>query len=414
MSNKHSKQTISLIAIIIFCLFNNNIQAQTKTKDDILGRMGSNVITTAVPFLQIAPDTRIGGMGEAGVAVLNDANAQHWNPAKYICSDNQYGFSVSYSPWLAGLHVRDIYLLYASGFGKFTSNDALSGSVRYFSMGNMEITNEEGEVQQNYKPHEFAIDLAYSRQLIENLSMAVTGRFIYSNLTSVNPNRENKPGLSGAADISLFYLHKFKTNRLYSSNIAFGLNISNIGAKISYSSSSERDFLPANFRVGIAYSMNIDKYNRLVFAFDINKLLVPTPPIYATDSNGVVIINQTTGKPVIDKGRDPNISSAEAVFTSWGDAPGGFKEEMSEFVLNVGLEYSYNNILFIRTGYFNESQYKGRRKYFTFGVGLKYSVFAIDAAYILPVGTKQHPLENTLRFSISFEFGQPKKVQVGY
>ncbi len=155
--------------------------------------------------------------------------------------------------------------------------------------------------------------------------------------------------------------------------------------------------------------MNIDQYNRFVFAFDLNKLLVPTPPVYATDSStGAIIINKTTGKPVIDKGRDPNISSAAAVFTSWFDAPGGFKEEMHEFVLNFGIEYSYNDLLFLRAGYFNESKYKGRRKYFTFGVGLKYSIFAIDAAYILPVGTKSHPLENTLRFSISFDFGQQK------
>ncbi len=206
---------IFFLLIIIIIHFSTHIFAQTKTKDDLLGRMGSNVITTAVPFLQIAPDTRIGGMGEAGVAVLNDGNAQHWNPAKYIFSNKDYGVSLSYSPWLAGLKVNDIYLLYLSGYGKITQNDAVSGSIRFFSMGDMEITNEEGDKIQNYKPHEFAIDIAYNRQLIPNLSMAVTGRFIYSNLTTVNPNRENKPGLSGAADISLFYTKNLKTSVTY-------------------------------------------------------------------------------------------------------------------------------------------------------------------------------------------------------
>lgn len=400
--------TFVITALIIFLSgnFTQTYAQRASTRNDILGRLGSNVISTGVPFLLIAPDTRIGGMGEAGVAVEGDMNAQHWNPSKYIYSPNNFGLSVSYSPWLAGLGVNDIYLLYLSAYGKVTDKDGISGSLRYFSMGDMEITNEEGELITDYTPHEFALDLSYERQLIPDLSMAVTGRFIYSDL-STSTTTENKPGLAGAADISLFYHKKLRAEKLNYSQIAFGLNISNIGNKISYSSSMERDFLPANFRTGIAYTMKIDQYNKLVFALDFNKLLVTTPPVYKTDENGSIIYDEVTGEPVIDKGRNPKTTTAaSAVFTSWFDAPGGFVEELHEYIVNMGIEYSYNDLLFVRTGYFNESNYKGRRKYMTFGIGIKYSVFSIDAAYILPVNSRNHPLQNTLRFSISFDFNK--------
>ncbi|MBR4453533.1 MAG: type IX secretion system outer membrane channel protein PorV [Bacteroidales bacterium] len=396
---KKSLKNSFVSLLILSCLFSpfyaNAQKQEVHIKNDLWGRIGHNVISTAVPFLLIAPDTRIGGMGETGVAVENDNNAQHWNPAKYIMAEKDYGVSVSYSPWLAGLGINDIYLLYASAYGKVTDKDAISGSIRYFSMGNMELTNEEGEPITHTHPHEFAIDLAYSRELVPDLSMAVTGRFIYSYLSTIT-NTDSKPGLAGAADISLFYHKKLRARVLAGSKIGVGLNISNIGNKISYSGSLERDFLPANFRLGIAYTMDIDKYNRFVFAFDVNKLLVPTPPIDTVDAEG----NHTMF------GKDNNISSAAAVFTSWFDAPTGFVEEMNEFILNLGIEYSYNDLLFIRTGYFNETEKKGRRKYMTFGVGIKYSIFAIDAAYILPVNQRNHPLQNTLRFSISFDFNK--------
>ena len=367
----------------------------------------SNPITTAVPFLLIAPDSRLGGMGEAGAAVLGDMNAQHWNPAKYLFSENNGGFSVSYSPWLAGLDVNDIYLLYLSGYAKVSKMDAISFSLRFFSMGKMELRDMTGEkIGPDVTPHEFAIDAAYSRMLVEGLSMSVTGRFIYSKLSNYSPTQDIKPGLSGAADISLFYQKKFKSRKMHAHNLNLGLNISNIGAKITYSEIRDmRDFLPANFRLGIAYDMHFDKYNRMTLAFDVNKLLVTTPPAFRrdTNANGTVDI-------VVDKGRDPyKTSAAAAVFTSWGDAPGGFSEEMKEFILNFGLEYAYNDLLFVRAGYFNEAKTKGARKYLTFGVGIKYSVFAIDASYILPVASRTHPLANTLRFTLSFDFGPPKK-----
>ncbi|MDR0368851.1 MAG: type IX secretion system outer membrane channel protein PorV [Bacteroidales bacterium] len=396
-----------LVLALCITFFSWNTYAQ-KGSEVILGQT-NNAITTAVPFLLIAPDSRIGGMGETGVAILGDMNAQHWNPAKYLFSENIGGFSLSYSPWLAGLHVRDIYLAYLSGYYKITKMDAVSFSLRFFSMGKMDLTDINGYFIIQAHPYEFAIDAAYSRMLVENLAMSVTGRFIYSNLSTYSSTGDLKPGLSGAADISLFYTKPFRPGKLHKHNLNVGLNISNIGAKVSYSDINiYSDFLPANFRLGIAYDMFFDKYNKLTLAFDVNKLLVTTPPVYLRDTNGFIVMENDI--PVVDRGRNPyTTSAAAAVFTSWGDAPGGFREEMNEFILNFGLEYIYNDLLSMRTGYFNEAKTKGARKYITFGVGIKYSVFAIDASYILPVASRSHPLEHTVRFTLSFDFGIPKQ-----
>ncbi|MBP7102183.1 MAG: type IX secretion system outer membrane channel protein PorV [Bacteroidales bacterium] len=412
MSNKLTRIKYLFIGLL---LLRGTLMSYTQSGNDILGRdkINANPITTAVPFLMIGPDSHTGGMGEVGVALLNDLNAQHWNPAKYVFSPNIGGISVSYSPWLFGLGLNDIYLAYLSGYYKITDMDAVSMSLRFFSMGDMELMDYEGRnpLGDNVmvSPHEFSIDAAYSRKFTKELSMSVAGRFIYSNLTNVSGVSSTtegiKPGLSGAADISLFYRKNLNAERLYKSILCFGLNFSNIGAKISYSSSLERDFLPANFRIGTAYTMYIDKYNSLTFALDFNKLLVPTPPKYATDSFGV-IIRDPEGNAIIEAGKDPYKSSVVgAVFTSWYDAPDGFKEEMSEFIINVGLEYAYNDLLYIRAGYFNEAQTKGDRKYLTAGVGIKYSIFALDASYIIPVNQRNHALENTLRFTLSFDIG---------
>jgi hypothetical protein len=376
----------------------------------------ANVITTSVPSLLIGPDSRIGGMGETGVAVDKDINAQHWNPAKYVFSENPFGLGFSFSPWLAGLGVNDIYLAYLAGYAKVSKMDAISFSLRYFSMGDMEFTNIDGQIIGRYSPREFAIDAAYSRKLVENWSMAVTGRFVYSkltNYTSYGDQTSIKAGITGAVDVSLFYNKDLRAERVESSHIAWGLCLSNIGGKVSYSTvSTVRSFLPANFRTGIAYTVGLDKYNKLTLAFDLNKLLVPTMPTWKRDSSGRIMLNPNND-PIIDKGgwkgklpRD--ISPAEALLVSWVDAPGGFGEEMREFIENFGLEYDYSDLFFIRTGFFNEAKTKGNRKYITFGVGIKYSMFSIDASYILPVSRRNHPLENTLRFSLTFDFGTKK------
>ena len=403
--------------IIIISTFTFMIAAMSESysqASDILGQDWSkkrNVITTAVPSLIIGPDSRMGAMGEAGVAIEKDINAQHWNPAKYVFFDNVFGIGLSYSPWLAGLGVNDIYLAYLSAYAKASPMDAVSFSLRFFSMGDMEFTNNEGEVIGRYSPREFAIDAAYSRKLIDNLSMAVSFRFLYSKLANFTPygDQDIKPGMTGAVDVSLFYNKDLRADKVERSNIAWGLCMSNIGGKVSYSTTLVRSFLPANFRTGIAYTVGIDKYNKITLAFDLNKLLVTTPPLYATDSVGGGLERDPEGNPIVAKGHNPlTTSPAQAIVTSWFDAPGGFKEEMREFIQNIGIEYGYNDLFFIRTGFFNEAQTKGNRKYITFGVGLKYSMFSIDASYILPVSTRNHPLENTLRFSLTFDFNGDK------
>ncbi len=410
---KHKTLKKIIISLLFICLYLTTIGQNNDNTTDAVGRLRANAITTAVPFLMIGPDSHLGGMGEVGAAVPNDLNAQFWNPAKYVFSPNIGGLSVSYSPWLFGLGLNDIYLAYLSGYYKPSDMDAISVSLRFFSMGEMELRDYEGNNplggDTKVNPHEFSIDAAYSRKFTPELSMAVAGRFIYSNLTTVSGVSSTtegiKPGLSGAADIALFYQKSFNTEKLYKSIIGLGVNFSNIGAKISYSSSLARDFLPANFKIGTAYTMYIDKYNSLTFAFDLNKLLVPTPPIYATDSFGVVL-RDVNGDAVIEKGKDPYKSSVVgAIITSWYDAPGGFVEEMSEFIINLGIEYGYSDLLFIRAGYFNEAKTKGNRKYLTAGVGIKYSIFALDASYIIPVNERNHALENTLRFTLSFDIG---------
>jgi hypothetical protein len=409
MTKKRMQRRIAIAAVFV-CMITSMSEAYSQ--NSVIGQdKRRNVITTAVPSLIIGPDSRIGAMGESGVAVGKDINAQHWNPSKYVFLENKLGVGVSFSPWLAGLGINDIYLAYLAGYLKLTNMDAISFSLRYFSMGEMELTDMTGAIIAKAAPHEFAIDAAYSRKLVDNLSMAVSGRFIYSHLSNytASGNQDDiKPGMAGAADISLFYTKDLKATTVDNHNIAWGLCLSNLGSRVSYSNSNTyRSFLPANFRVGVAYTLGMDKFNKITFSFDLNKYLVPTPPLYATDSSGGVIKNGDD--PVIAKGRDPRkTSSAEAIFTSWFDAPGGFGEEMREFIQNVGIEYAYNDIFFARTGFFNEAKTKGNRKYLTVGVGLKYSMFSIDACYILPVSSRNHPLENTLRFSLTFDFYNKK------
>jgi len=408
------ERIIIVCALMLMSSAVNKSYSQTGLGQEL--HKSSNVITTAVPSLLIGPDSRLGAMGETGVAVEKDINAQHWNPSKYVFSENPFGLGFSFSPWLAGLGVNDIYLAYLAGYAKVSQMDAISFSLRYFSMGDMEFTDADGQSKGRFSPREFAIDAAYSRKLVDNWSMAVTGRFIYSklaNYSSYGDQNSIKAGVTGAVDVSLFYTKDLRAEKVESNNIAWGLCLSNIGGKISYSTSSDyRSFLPANFRTGIAYTVGMDKYNKLTLTLDLNKLLVPTWPTYKKDSVNRIMLDPN-GNPIIDKGgwkgklpRD--ISPAEALVVSWFDAPGGFREEMREFIQNFGLEYGYNDLFFIRTGFFNEATTKGNRKYITFGVGVKYSMFAIDACYILPVSRRNHPLENTLRFSLTFDFGTDK------
>lgn len=391
------------IAVLIIITASTNIYAQqyTASGQDV------NVITTAVPFLIIAPDARSGGMGEAGVASEPDANSMHWNPAKYAFIDKKFGFALSYSPWLRKL-VNDINLAYLSGYWKIDDRQAVAASLLYFSLGDITFTDEYGIDKGTYNPNEFSLDATYSRKFSEVISGAVAGRFIYSNLTQGQyvQGVETSPGTSIAADVSVFYTKPVDLGNM-DGDVNWGINISNIGTKISYSkTATQKDFIPTNLRAGAGFKVNFDDYNSLMTMLDFNKLLVPTPPIYATDTNGQQIIDDE-GNPVIADGRNPNVSVVQGMIQSWYDAPGGFSEEMREWAIAFGIEYWYAKQFSVRGGFFYEDATKGNRKFFTVGAGLRYSVFGLDLSYLIPL-EQQHPLENTLRFTLFFNFDPVK------
>lgn len=396
----------AVIGLISICkIYAQYVDPVNKT--DYLGRMNS--ITTAVPFLLIAPDSRSGAMGDIGAATSADANSQHHNPAKNIFNENKFGISISYSPWLNKL-VNDINLAYISTFLKLTEHDAIAMSLRYFSLGDIAFTSETGEPLNTQRPNEFALDFTYSRKLIDQLSMAITPRFIYSDLTArqFSGGVETKAGIAGAADISLFYEQDFKSKRLENQTLRAGLNISNIGNKMSYSDGTDRrDFISTNLKIGLGYTMEFDEHNSLALNCEFNKLLVPTQPVYKTDSLDNYIYD-ASGNKEIASGYDPNVSVPMGMIRSFYDAPGGFREELTEINWAIGIEYNYSDLLFVRAGYFNEHKNKGNRKFFTVGAGIRYNILGIDVSYLFAV-SQHHPLENTLRFTLSFDFVSFKK-----
>lgn len=372
--------------------------AQT-SKPNYIGQ-DLNTVTTAVPFLMIAPDARGGALGDAGVSSTPDAFSQHWNPAKFAFIDTDMGFSLSYSPWMRKL-VSDINLAYVTGYKKLDDNSAISGSLLYFSLGDIVFTDIAGQTIGNYRPNEFALDFAYSRKLSPDFSAAISARYIHSNLTQGQDvgSTTTKPGNSVATDVSVYYqknTNVFNTPAVFS----WGVNISNIGAKISYTNDNTRkDFIPTNLRIGPSLMFNLDDYNSLTFMADFNKLLVPTPP--RVDSAGNIIA-----------GKNPDVGVPQGMIQSFYDAPGGFKEELHEITLSFGAEYWYNKQFALRAGYFYEHPTKGNRKYFTMGAGLKYTKFRLDLSYLIP--TEQHnPLENTLRFSMILDFDALKSKDTG-
>jgi hypothetical protein len=348
-------------------------------------------ITTAVPFLRISPDARSGAMGDVGIAISADANSQYWNVAKIPFTEKKYGVSLTYTPWLKDL-VPDIWLGYISGFAKFgeENNQAVSASLRYFNLGDINYTNIDAQPIGTGKPREFAFDFGYSRRLSPYLSTGLSLRYIHSAIAAgVTSTANYKPGNAFAADLGVFYSRTNEGDGGGRSNtLALGAILSNIGSKISYNT-LRRDFIPTNLGLGAAYTYQADEYNKVTFALDVNKLLVPSPQI---DTAGNMYYP-------VDK------SVVSGVFGSFGDAPGGFGEELREFQLSAGIEYWYQNQFAVRAGYFYEDKTKGDRKYFTCGVGVKYNVFNINVAYLVPSGSgiNRNPLSNTLRFSLMFE-----------
>lgn len=348
-----------------------------------------NAIQTVVPFLTIAPDSRSGAMGDVGVATTPDVYSQHWNPAKFAFIDGKAGVGISYSPWLRNL-VPDINIAYLTGYYRIDKKQVASASLLYSSLGDVPFTDEFGNLERNFKPNELAFDVGYSRIFAEHFSGGIAFRFIYSNLTggTYSGGDATKAGTSFAADISGYYTNKIS---LFSKDgdVAFGVNFSNIGSKMSYSDDQKSDFIPMNLRIGGSTSLNLDNFNKIALAIDFNKLLVPTPPIYNNDME-------------IIYGKDPNVAVPIAIFQSFYDAPGGFKEEIHEITSSIGLEYWYNNQFAIRTGYFHENASKGNRKYFTAGAGFRLKGFEIDFSYLMPT-VSNHPLARTLRFSLAFD-----------
>lgn len=368
---------------------------------DLSGRV--NTITTAVPFLMICPDSKQGGMGEVGVATAPDANSIHWNSAKLAFADKKTGAAISVTPWLRQL-VPDIYLYYVSGYTKISKTQAVGASLRYFSLGNITFTDIVGNTTGQFRPNEFQFSLAYSQKLSETFSAGMAMSYVRSNLTgnyTLSNGQATRPGQTGAVDVGLYYQSKKLEVGGKKSIATAGLSVNNIGAKISYS--VKKDFIPINLRLGGGLKMDLDDYNTFGIYADVNKLLVPTPPVYLKTVSGTDSINPSTNEKIITAGKDPNVGVSKGIVQSFGDAPGGMSEELKEINCSVGFEYWYAKTFAVRAGYFNEAKTKGNRKFFTAGIGVRYNVFGLDMAYLIPI-TQRNPLQNTLRFTLSFDF----------
>ena len=351
-----------------------------------------------VTSLAIAPDARSGGMVDIGAATDPDVNSQYWNPAKYPFCISRAGLSLNYTPWLRQL-TNDIDLANLTGYYRIGEYDALSASLRYFSLGEVIVASSEGET---IKPYEMAVDVAYSRMLSETFSAAVALRYIYSDL-AYTADDETTPGSAFAADIALYHQgYLMMGNR--ECQLGWGVNVSNIGSKISYDEGNTSEFLPTNLRLGASLLIPLDEYNRLTLSADANKLLVPTRPtmeqyIEETGADDQDFSGYTSW---LQEDGYYNVSPISGIFKSFNDAPGGMKEELQEIQWSVGAEYSYNDKFFLRAGYHYEHPNKGNRKYYTLGAGFKMNVFSLDAGYVIS-SAQTNPLDQTLRFSLSFD-----------
>jgi hypothetical protein len=414
---KYSRIAAGILGLVM--LNGENAAAQQQHQD-------LNAITTAVPFLLIAPDSRAGGMGDAGVATAPDANSIHWNPSKLAFVDREMGISLSYIPWLRQL-VPDINLSYLSFFKRIDENQTIATSLFYSSLGEIIFTDEQGLQVGTFRPNEFAFDVAYARRLGERFSGGIAARYIYSNLTMGQQvgGLDTRPGMSVAADVSGFYTNPDIEVGGMPATLNFGAAIKNIGAKMAYSATGRRDFIPVHMRLGPALTLKPDEFNAITFTFEAHKLLVPTPPIQDPFDNQRIIA-----------GRDPDVGVAAGIFGSFADAPGTpvrdeagnrvfddqgmlvvergsvLREELREVNLSFGIEYWYDKQFALRAGYFHEHASKGNRKYLSFGAGLKYNVFGLDLAYIVPT-VQRHPLANTLRFTLHLDFEAFKGGQRG-
>jgi hypothetical protein len=391
---KSSKLTIIVLYSCLCFMYSNSSAQSLPTGQETK----YNPISTAVPFLTITPDSRHGAMGNVGAATSPDANSQYLNPSKYAFVEEKFGIGVSFTPWLRNL-TNDINLAYVSGFYRINNTQTIGSSLRYFSMGQVSLTDQSGAFLAYANPNEYAVDFSYSRKLSDFLSGGIAFRYIRTDLSGGYGQMNYSPGNAVAADVSFFY-NKTWSGEEHSKTIAAGINFSNIGSKISYNDGQTKEFLPANLRLGATFTGELDGNSSLSFSLDLNKLLVPTPsPGEISDGDGGTIV-------LPDNSSDQTV--IEAIFTSFSDAPGGLEEELQEITVSTGLEYWYNKKFALRAGYFYEAQYKGNRKYFTAGAGVNLNFCAIDFSYLIPAA-QNNPLANTIRISILFSADSFKK-----
>ncbi|MFN9709802.1 MAG: type IX secretion system outer membrane channel protein PorV [Bacteroidota bacterium] len=353
-----------------------------------------NVVTTAVPMLRISPDARSGAMGDLGIASTPDANSSFWNAAKIPFSESRSALGITYTPWLKSLGLNDVYIVTAAGYYKFAENQAVSASLRYFNLGSIQFTDFAGNNLNEFRPREWALDAGYSRSLSEKLGVGISLRYIFSNLAnSSSSGTPYKPGQAVSGDVALYY------NGLNEAGEGFtaGAVMSNLGSKINYTNNADGgDYIPANLGIGGMYHYVIDETSKISFGVDINKLLVPTPP----NDTSAARLREYRSKGVVS-----------SWFSSLGDAPGGFSEELQEFQISTGGEYAYNNMFFVRAGYFYEGKLKGNRRFFSAGVGINYNKLNFNFSYLIPSGQgiNQNPLSNTTRFGIIFDLSGNKE-----
>ena len=389
------------IAILLLCLSAVQISKAQEAQ---------RVITTGVPFLLIASDARAAGLADQGVATSPDAFSQQWNPAKYAFSSDKQGFSVSYTPYLTAL-VNDISLGQVNYYNRINERSAFGGSIRYFSLGEIELRQNVDDVANIVKPNEFSADLSYSLKLSDKFSMAVAGRFISSNLKIQDATNDTRAATSFAFDVAGFYQSDEKAFTDFDGKYRLGFNFQNLGPKINYDSSVSSEinanFLPAQMKLGGAFDFIFDEYNKVTASVEFNKLLVPTPQIpVAVDLNGDGDTTDTGEDGVATANANYNkIGWVSGIFKSFNDAPDGFSEELKEFTYSIGAEYSYQNSFAMRLGYFHESPMKGARQFFSLGAGFKYTSINVDVSYLFSSSKVQNPLENTLRFSLTINFG---------
>lgn len=396
--------------IIPFLLGLFAFQVQSQETIIIPNANDSRVITTGVPFVMIAADPRAAGMGDIGVTTSADAFSQQWNPAKYAFITSKQGVGITYTPYLSKL-VNDIFLGNLTYFNRLNENSAVAASLRYFKLGEIELRQTAEQIPLLQSPNEMTFDVSYALRLSERFSMAVAGRYLRSDLKLQTDNEDAHAASSFAVDVAGYYQSEEIPYNDFDGRWRAGFNISNLGPKLKYDEIGQENFIPTNLALGGGFDFILDEYSKIGVSAEVNKLLVPTPPIYGTefvDNDGNGEFNpgdELISNRVIYKGKDNNVSFVKGMFQSFGDAPGGFSEEIKEFTWALGAEYWYQDVFAFRGGYFNESDEKGGRKFASLGAGFKYTAINIDISYLFGMGDAVTPLDGTLRFGLTFNFG---------